>query len=150
MGIFVNSLHKTKNPLAKLRRHFLPLHWMTGSTLTSILLLVGFFASLICSWHDVSIHLRLQKDNTFHAFNGHNGWFDKALTIVVTKDGMLGLNREVHSSLEEVEWRHVGAEAIRATCTQSDFATDSKMEGSGKCWAQSCSDMSAFLSLEVK
>ena len=34
-------------------------------------------------------------ENTFHSYNGHNRWFDKALTVVVTKDGMLGLNGEV-------------------------------------------------------
>ena len=33
-------------------------------------------------------------ENTFHSMNGHNRWFDKSLTIVVTRDGHVGLNGE--------------------------------------------------------
>lgn len=32
--------------------------------------------------------------NVFHGFNGHNRWFDKSLTIVVTSDGRLGIHGE--------------------------------------------------------
>ena len=32
--------------------------------------------------------------NVFHGFDGHNRWFDKALSIVVTNCGQLGVNGE--------------------------------------------------------
>lgn len=40
--------------------------------------------------HDVS---SLAK-NVFHGYDGHNRWFDKSLTIVVSGDGRLGVHGE--------------------------------------------------------
>jgi carnitine O-acetyltransferase len=34
-------------------------------------------------------------ENVFHGFDGHNRWFDKSLSIIVSKNGMIGLNGEV-------------------------------------------------------
>lgn len=56
-------------------------------------------SSIVLEKEFTYLQLWQNKENTFHAFDGHNRWFDKALTIVVTKDGMLGLNGEVQPIL---------------------------------------------------
>ncbi len=55
--------------------------------------------SIVLEKDFIYLQLWQNKENTFHAFDGHNRWFDKALTIVVTKDGMLALNGEVQPIL---------------------------------------------------
>lgn len=32
--------------------------------------------------------------NVFHGFDGHNRWFDKSISVIVTNDGRLGINGE--------------------------------------------------------
>ncbi|KAI8897824.1 acyltransferase ChoActase/COT/CPT [Globomyces pollinis-pini] len=40
--------------------------------------------------HDVTS----QAKNTFHGYNAHNRWFDKAISVIVTNDGRIGVNGE--------------------------------------------------------
>ncbi|KAJ3045926.1 hypothetical protein HDV00_006192 [Rhizophlyctis rosea] len=43
-----------------------------------------------CLPSNVDYHAR----NTFHGMGGHNRWFDKAISVIVSQDGKLGLNGE--------------------------------------------------------
>ena len=38
----------------------------------------------------------------FHGRGGHNRWFDKAISVVLTADGKLGLNGEVRICTREL------------------------------------------------
>ena len=51
--------------------------------------------------------------NVFHGFDGHNRWFDKSLSIIVTNDGRLGVNGE-HSPCDAL----VPALILDSACVQ--------------------------------
>ena len=54
--------------------------------------------------------------NVFHGFDGHNRWFDKSISVIVTNDGRLGINGE-HSPCDAL----VPALLLDAACAKYFF-----------------------------